>query len=252
MGKLAEEPKMIGAPPWITTFVDMTSLLVTFFILLFTFSSIQEYDSFTFKQNFIGTRGAADPGGSDSVEPPDNDMMSAMDVERGAKVPHVRDRDELFENLDEMGQRVGEDQIEFDPKDVRDGIVVVFPAAASFAPGSAAVNDPLRRRLTEIGRVLEHYDHQIVIEGFTDNEFKPTRQYPNAEALGAARASAAAKVLTEVSKFPGALIQIAGLGMLEPRAPGNSAQERSLNRRVEIQILSLDRSVMTAREDRGN
>ena len=26
-----------GAPPWITTFVDMTSLLVTFFILLFTF-----------------------------------------------------------------------------------------------------------------------------------------------------------------------------------------------------------------------
>ena len=27
-----------GAPPWITTFVDMVSLLVTFFILLYTFS----------------------------------------------------------------------------------------------------------------------------------------------------------------------------------------------------------------------
>ena len=36
-----------GAPPWITTFVDMVSLLVTFFILLFTFSSIREYDSVT-------------------------------------------------------------------------------------------------------------------------------------------------------------------------------------------------------------
>ncbi len=251
MGKVEEEPPMEGAPPWITTFVDMTSLLVTFFILLFTFSSIQEYDSFTFKQNFIGTKGLNDPGGSDTVEPPDNDMMSAMDVARGAKVPHVRPREELTQNLDEMGRKVGEDDIEFDPKDVRDGLVLTFDARASFSPGSAEVNPVLRRRLRDIGSVMQHYDHQIVIEGHVDSEFKATRAYPTPESLAAARASDAAKVLAEVSTFPPELIQIAALGNTDPRVPGDTAQERTINRRVEIQVLSLDRAVAGARKDRG-
>ena len=242
---------MEGAPPWITTFVDMTSLLVTFFILLFTFASIQEYDSFTFKQNFLGTRGLNGPGGSDAIEPPDDDMMAAMDVARGAKVPHVRPSDELSENLDEMGRRVGPDDIEFDPKNVRDGLVVTFDARASFAPGSATVNAALRRRLADIGSVMEHYDHMIVIEGHVDSEFKATQAYPTPEALSAARASNAARVLTEVSHFPPELIQIAALGNSDPRVPGTTAQERTLNRRIEIQVLSLDRTTADARKDRG-
>ena len=40
---IEEDPGVEGAPEWITTFVDMISLLVTFFILLYTFSSIEEF-----------------------------------------------------------------------------------------------------------------------------------------------------------------------------------------------------------------
>ena len=49
-----------GAPPWITTFVDMVSLLVTFFILLYTFSSIREFDTFTYPKNIMSTSGVID------------------------------------------------------------------------------------------------------------------------------------------------------------------------------------------------
>ncbi|MFT4539858.1 MAG: chemotaxis protein MotB [Planctomycetota bacterium] len=251
MGKTEEEPPMIGAPLWITTFVDMTSLLVTFFILLFTFSSIEDNDTFTFKKNFIGTSGHAPESGADAVEPPNHDRMAAMDVSRGSKVPHSRPPEELFENLEEMGQTAKENEIEFDPKDVRDGLVMVFNAQASFKPGSAEVTPALRRRLQGLGDVLSHYQNQVVIEGHTDSEFKASSRYPNAESLAAARASNAAKVLVGVTDFPASMIQIAGLGSLDPRVPGDTAADRTLNRRVEIQILSVDASVAAAQKDRG-
>ena len=57
-----------GAPPWITTFVDMVSLLVTFFILLYTFSSIREFDTFTYPKNIMSTSGVIDGSASDTIE----------------------------------------------------------------------------------------------------------------------------------------------------------------------------------------
>ena len=91
-----------GAPPWITTFVDMVSLLVTFFILLYTFASIKEFDTFTYPKNVISTSGVFDGTASDTMVAPKDALMLAMDLARGSKKRHTRPVDELLENMEEM------------------------------------------------------------------------------------------------------------------------------------------------------
>lgn len=235
-----EEERAPGAPEWITTFVDMISLLVTFFILLFTFSSLEEYDAFTFRENILGTRGIIETSkGPNAVDPPKDDVMSAMDVRRGATVPHSRPPEELPENLQEMGQRLTERHVELDLKRVNDGIVLQFGPEASFGPGEAEVGPALRLALVELAHVMEHYRHLVVVEGFTDTEFEPSPTYPTPEALAFARARAASRVMLQHSRMSTALLQVAGLGMARPLNANATPTERTANRRVEIRILSM-------------
>jgi len=235
-----EEEQKVGAPEWITTFSDMVSLLVTFFILIFTFSSIEAYDVFTFKQNILGTRGTVQQrAGSSAVAPPSNDAMFAKDVEHGARSPHTRPPDRLPVDLEEMGQKLTEGRIELDPKDVRDGISIRFDDRGAFAPGSTSVSPVLRAALEELADVMQHYPHRLVIEGFTDSEFKPSPRFPTAEALSCARARAAAEVLLESSTLARERLQVAGLATARPLNAGRTPLERTVNRRVEVRILAL-------------
>ena len=232
-----------GAPLWITTFVDMTSLLVTFFILLFTFSSISEFESFSYPKSLLGLSGTWDTAPEKDMVAPDDDIMQAYDLLRGGRTPHARPADQLYENLEEMGQKLTEDHVEVDLRHAANGLRVMFPERAAFAPGSTFVSAPLRTALRELGSTMEHYPHVVLLEGFTDDAFTPSPAYPTAEDLSLARAAAAATVLTEESERPSALIQVAGRGTANPRSSGaDSAIERRADRRVEAVIIAMERT----------
>lgn len=242
-----------GAPPWITTFVDMVSLLVTFFILLFTFSSVHDYDAFTFPKNLIGNRGIQSEKPRTDLTAPEHDVMQSFDLSRGARVPHSRPTHLLLENMEEMGQRLTDAHVEVDANDVGDGLALRFDERASFAPGSAHVNAVLGRALGELGRTMQHYPHTIVVEGHTDTAFQPTALHPTAEALSLARARAAADVMLAASELPPELVQISGLGATRPLAASDSegALARRADRRVEVRILAMDRARAHAVEEEG-
>ena len=106
------EDGLDGAPMWITTFVDMVSLLVTFFILLYTFSTIRPYDAFTYPKNILSTSGLFKGSSNDTIIAPEEDLMLAMDIHRGSRVRHTRPVQHLRKNMEEMGQILEEDQLE--------------------------------------------------------------------------------------------------------------------------------------------
>jgi len=241
--KREEEEVPQGAPDWIVTFADMISLLVTFFILMMTFSSLEVYDAFSVTRNLIGTTGVLTGAqGTSAVAPPDVDLMSAMDAVRGAPTTHARPTEELLENLDEMGQKDTDEHTAIDLKEVRDGLVITFDERGSFAPGSAEPTPYLRQVLQELAQVLEHYRFLVCVEGHTDTEFKSTPDYPTAEALGAARAAAAARWMVERSELSPTMVQVSTSGMEQPIAPNDHVDGRRLNRRVEVRLLSISRS----------
>lgn len=232
-----------GAPDWVVTFTDMISLLVTFFVLLLTFSSTEDFDRLRVDGFMTGTRGTLKSvGGHVARETLEEDLVSATDIRRGSDQSHSRPAKELEENLEEMGQKRSEEHQEYDFAGMKDGLQIVFGPESSFTPGSAEPNEALEKSLGELGRIMEHYPHLVLVEGFTDDNFSPTAEYPNAEALSLSRALSAVEVLLEGSNLTPNLVQVAGLGAARPRASNEDAEGRKENRRVEVRILALSKS----------
>ncbi|MEM1449189.1 MAG: OmpA family protein [Planctomycetota bacterium] len=231
-----------GAPPWITTFVDMVSLLVTFFILLYTFSSIREFDTFTYPKNIISTSGIFEGDSSDTIEAPADDLMLAMDLMRGSRKRHTRPVNELRKNMEEMGQRLTDEHVPIDLRTAGDGLHVTFPVDAGFRPGDDRVNAALVKALVELADTIQYYPLMVVVEGHTDDAFVPSPRYPDEDAMGIARARAAARVLEREGGFDPSLVQLVSHGSRRPRNPSAaSARERIVNRRVEVRLVSMSR-----------
>ncbi len=240
MGKEREEDLPAGAPDWIVTFADMISLLVTFFILLLTFSSMESYDAFQAKGDLTGTSGTLTASnGPDAIDPPQHDRINAMDAIRGARTPHRRPASELLENIEEMGQKKNDEQVEVDLKSLKDGIVIRYDRRAAFAPGSAELSQYLRSAVVQLGRTLEHYPYTVVIEGHTDGRFRATTRYPNEMALSAARAASVAEAMLDASGIDPLQLQISAVGATRPAMDNETPEGRQQNRRVEIRIVSL-------------
>jgi chemotaxis protein MotB len=114
-----------------------------------------------------------------------------------------------------------------------------FDLASSFAPGSAEPTQALEQNMRTLGGFLQRYTQLVVIEGFTDDRFQPTPEYPDAESISIARAQAAAKVLLQGSTISPEQVQIAGLGPIRPRTQNDTPLGRTSNRRIEVRVVSL-------------
>ena len=240
-----------GAPEWVVTFTDMISLLVTFFVLLMTFSSLEQHDLLKVESWLSGDTGLLENRGMVMLPALQDDYLAARDIRRGALQPHTRPADKLAENLAEMGQKKTEEDIEMSFENVADGVVIQFGDEDCFEPGSVRVPAALCKGLGDIGRVLENYPHLVVVEGFTDSHFSPTSRYPTAESISFARASAAADIMLRGSKLPAERLQIVGRGADDPRRDNETAEGRRWNRRVQIRVVSLSELRASYLEARG-
>lgn len=241
-----------GAPDWIVTFADMISLLVTFFILLMTFSRMEHYDAFQVPENVLGSTGVlSDWKGDNSIPPPKMDVMAAMDAKRGADIPHTRPSGELLDQISESGPKDTDEHVEIDLAAVKDGLVITYDERAAFAPGSVELTPYLASAVGELARVLEHYAFTIVVEGHTDDGFRATPRFDTPEDLSAARASAVVDVMLAESGLSPYQLQVSGYGASKPRVSNETPEGRQANRRVEITIMSLSRERAAARERQG-
>jgi chemotaxis protein MotB len=232
----------LGAPEWVVTFTDMISLLVTFFVLLMTFSSLDSRD--LLKIDSWLSRSASvlnEEEGSMVQETLDVDQITATDLLRGARQPHSRPREELLDNLEEMGRKLTKDHLRVDLSQHIDGLILEFNEDAAFAPGSTVVTPELEKSLREAALVLQHYPFMVVVEGTADGEFRATSKYPTPEAISCARASAAAAVMLGYGGLQPEVVQIAGLGDTAPRGDDETAEGRRANRRVRVRVLSLSK-----------
>ena len=240
-----------GAPEWIVTFTDMVSLLVTFFVLLMTFSSSNKYDALQIDAFLSAHTGTQRAGGFALADLPEYDLLTVSSLERGANRPHSRPSEKLPESLEEMGQKLTDGHVEVDFNTVRDGIVIEFGEEACFDPGSTDVNDELEKSLVDLGEVLENYPHLVVVEGHADGAFEPTPAHPTVDAMALSRARSAASILLKRSGMNPDLLQIASHGDRQARADNFSGSGRRLNRRVQIRVLALSKQRATHLEAQG-
>jgi len=223
MGRRKKPEEHAHSESWLVSYCDMISLLVTFFLMMMTFSTNQTADVREVGVGLLKGRGGI---WNTKLYFPVHEDVDPQTV--GAIARDVA--------------KLSEDQKDGSRSNVReqtDGFSMSFDLASSFAPGSAVPTAALVKNLKTLGGFLQRYTQLVVIEGFTDDRFQPTPEFPDAESISIARAQAAAKALLEGSTISPEQVQIAGLGPIRPRAQNDTPLGRTSNRRIEVRILSL-------------
>lgn len=143
---------------------------------------------------------------------------------------------ELQRLIDDLGRPPGD----IERFDVDGGYVYMIQNKILFASGSAEIGADGRTALLGLAKEISAAPHgRIFVRGHTDSD--PVKRpdtlerFPHGNLqLSAARAVAVGALLIDDGSLPAADVVIAGYGQWEPVAPNDSAENKRLNRRVEI------------------
>ena len=232
---MAERVKNIivkkGLDEWVMTYGDMMSLLLTFFILIVSFSSMQESK---FHQASESLRGAFGVLG---------DPATIIDFQQPLIPPETygTEEGELQEEVSELEKAVleadasQEVQVEVQP----DGVVFRLDAPFLFASGGADLTPAALPVLDKMAEVLAKHPERVRVEGHTDAIPIHSAKFASNWELSAARAVTVARYFQSRGVAPERM-SATGYGEFKPLAGNDSAEGRATNRRVEI-FLAVER-----------
>ncbi|MCP4133253.1 MAG: flagellar motor protein MotB [bacterium] len=233
MGVQKKKKCPVGAPGWMVSWSDMTTLLLTFFIILMSFAEIDGKDFYLVLSSFRGSLGMFQGGYSLSagrLEELGQNMMNLPSVKMGrALSKSLKNAVSIFKpEIRSKKVRVTED--------IR-GLVITLSGDAFFAPGSAVLKDGTRDILKKIGNVVNRVPNFVRIEGHTDSRIIDSKNYPTNWELSSARSINVLRYMTEEEKVNSKKLSTGAFGEQRPLDDNNTPEGRAYNRRVDIVIL---------------
>ncbi len=116
-------------------------------------------------------------------------------------------------------------------------MVVALASDILFASGSAGLSKEGKASVEEVAAVLSSIpDRKFQVEGHTDNVPIKTAQFPSNWELASSRSLTVLKTMVEAG-MPAGRVSAASFGESKPTAPNDSADNRALNRRIEIVVV---------------
>lgn len=242
--KKQEQP---GSPLWMTTYSDMVTLLLTFFILLYSMSviDIERFQTviISIQTSFMGHTGIMDQS-PDTRESPQESMdfeegffSEAEMIERAIEAEEILAEVRKF--LAEMGLE-GEVELSLDER----GIVMELPDYIFFERAKAELKTEAREMLDHFSELFLRLDRSIVVEGHTCNLPINVPEFPSNWELSVIRAVRVTRYLVEERGLDPHRMQATGYGEFHPLEPNVSPEARSRNRRVTM-VVSLIRPELT-------
>lgn len=259
MGKKKQEDPPAGAPAWMATFSDLMNLLLCFFVLLFSMSSIDEKRweevAASFTATFSIFSGGAQAIGDGILISNGVSQLNQLDDYINSTGKSAEDMDAALENImeeaekqmmaasEELEEKVGEAVSEAGLDDLVElsytsqYVELTLNGSLLFESGSSVLSQQASVVLDQVGLILERYaESTIEIEGHTDNVPIQTARFPSNNELSDARALSVFYYLMEHTSLDPAKVKHSGRGEYNPIADNNTQEGRALNRRVEIKI----------------
>jgi chemotaxis protein MotB len=231
-----------GAPAWMVTFADLMALMMTFFVLLYSFSSIDETKYRAIARSMASGFGgvlrttntpSANSAGPTSVIP--SPMRRRPRGKATARRQGGSDQ-ELGKKLQEsLAGEIAEGIMSVET--TGNSVVIRFPDDIAFPSGSDEISDeimPILKRLTE---ALQEAPGMIMVSGHTDDRPINSDKFRSNWSLSTDRAVTVIQRLEELGTIDSSRISAVGYGDTRPLAPNDSPDNRAKNRRVEIEII---------------
>lgn len=210
-----------GGEIWLITLSDLLMLLVIFFVMLFGME-LQKHP----------------PPVSLFGESTENPRLSPLEKERAAaepdrSMPSITDsmEKELIATLNRETDRQ-----EVMVKRVANLVTLTFPERIVFDPGLARLRPSAQATLDKVASFIKERPHLVVeVQGHTDDQPINNTRYPSNWELSVDRATQVGKALIGLGVNP-SQFSVKGFGEYHSLHPNDSDENRSNNRRVEIQF----------------
>lgn len=236
-----------GAPEWMATYSDLVTLLLCFFAIMFSMSSIDASKFKAFINSFNdglsiyyengSTIGEGNMLGNGINQFPAFEEVFYQELNMNLvkdKEKEIKERAEEFESFIEMSNLEQQVAVEYTDSYIK---LQLLDDSLLFDIGEAKLTDPAEKMLEVLGEELKKYtQHTIKIEGHTDNMPIRTEKYPSNWYLSSARAISVAEYLIRSQSFDPEKISADGRGEFSPIASNDNFEGRAKNRRVELYI----------------
>lgn len=231
-------------PEYMLTYGDMVTLLLTFFIMMFTTGKTNQKDMQIILSVFRSSTGFFEGGqtlAKGSLEELGMNIESLPSQTTGRALSKaLRMATEVFKpEIQEGKVKVQEDER---------GLVISLVSADYFNPGSAILLPSLKETLTKASKLLSGLERYVRVEGHCDEDAvlpgtapgREERNYINNWDLAGARAINTTSFLINVGELDKTLFQAVSFGSVRPLVVEEvgSPESRAYNRRIDIVVLT--------------
>lgn len=265
MARKKKEEGSKGSPAWMSTFSDLMNLLLCFFVLLYSMSTV---DAEKFQEVIASLQSSVSilPSGGASIG--EGQMISAgvrqlefldsyyseiansktddaneentqdgtNNVYEAYKEQELAESEQMASEIQDAVKQSGIDEqvdIDFNSEYVQ----LNLSGAILFETGQSDLMTEAYPLMDKIDTILEKYkDNLIEVEGHTDNVPIHNSKYPDNNVLSTYRALSVADYMRGATNIEPSHIKSSGRGDYIPVADNSTAEGRALNRRVVIKI----------------
>lgn len=255
-----EKKESAGVPAWVMTFADLMTLLMCFFVLLLSFS---EMDVAKFKQlsgsmkEAFGVQSEIQvktiPKGTSVVaqefspgkpEPTAINTVRQFTIDSNRNTLDALDRElkEIKETREHarrlrmaLKEEIEKGSVSIQTEGMK--VIVHIMENASFASGYADVRPEFLPVLEEIAGLIDNNSGEITISGHTDNVPISNTRFRSNWDLSTSRAVSVAHELLKRASIDADRVIVTGHADTRPRAPNDTPENRTKNRRVDVSIV---------------
>jgi chemotaxis protein MotB len=231
-----KDEKHSGMERWLITYADMITLLLIFFIVMYSLGQL-DLEKFRYLSQSLsqamGGGGAVLISGGPSVATGKTGVRSLPTQAEQQELKQLANvKKELINYIKENGL-----QAKVSVTSEERGVVLSFQEGVLFVIGSAELTPRAKEIIQKVVPVLLKVPNYIRVEGHTCDLPIHNTFYPSNWELSSARATTVVKELINNHSFPPQRLAALAYGEYRPRVSNDSETHRQMNRRVDIVIL---------------
>lgn len=232
----------IKADGWLATYADTITLLLTFFVLLYSMATIDNEKikqlSTAFKTFMSGEEGATLMQydlyngevpliGGETSDP----IQGGEGITEQEKIYNDIKNFVESNNLSEVVEIVDDER----------GVAMQLKSNILFETSSSNLKEDSKVILKKINSIISSLKNPILVEGHTDNRPINTDRFPSNWELSADRAVNVVRYFVEVLGENPERFSATGYAEFKPVAPNNNYENMAKNRRVDILIVTSEK-----------
>ena len=224
---------------WLTTFNDLVTLLMVFFVLLFTMSSVDAKKMQDFQYALQSGLGILEAGRGVNIS-----IKNTQPVEGMSRINTQHEGTNTSKNyrmtglINDASFKSLEANFNIQVTRTEQGIRLSFADQILFDFGKADIRPAGHALLNHVAGAIQKVPDAVRVEGHTDNIPISTARFPSNWELSVARAVNVVKYFVEFGHIAPSRLSAVGYGESRPLVDNDTPANRMKNRRVEILLLT--------------